>query len=159
MSAGRYPVSVYERADDSSSVMPVWDLGPYRIWMQVRPDSSGSRSEILGAILNGLTVSLDRQGIPRASIRNGLVQGNPITNPLNRDQVMFYAPDGDVPWSVVFRRDNALAQEGTAVTENLAITSVATSTGITVTCDGPAAASKSVEETAHAVAASLRAVR
>jgi hypothetical protein len=135
--------------------MPVWDLGPYRVWLQLRPDAGGSRSEILGAILNGLTLSLDRRGIPRASIRNGLVQGNPMANPLNRDQVIFYSDDAAVPWSVVFRRDDALAQDTTTVADSLAITSVATGLGVSIICDGPAAASKSVKETANAVADSL----
>lgn len=156
--SGGQDVDVFERVDDTASVMPVWDLGPFQVWMQLRPDSGGTRSELLGLLLNGLQVQLDARGIPRVIARSRLVPGNPRANALNRDQVMFYARPGKVPWSVVFRRDDALGEDGLLRDSAICIARAATASGITVLCDGPSPDAVELQDVARQVAASLELV-
>lgn len=156
--SGGQDVDVYERVDDTASVMPVWNLGSFQVWMQLRPDVGGTRSELLGLLLNGLQVELDASGIPRVALRSRLVPGNPTTNALNRDHVMFYAAQGKIPWSVIFRRDDAFAEDGTLRDGPISIARVRTASGITVLCDGPSADAVELQDVARQTAASLELV-
>lgn len=149
-------IDVYESRDSADVVMAVWNLGSSCMWMQLRVRPEASKSDLLATFAIGLEAQVDGFGIPRVFRRHGLVAGNPSTNELHRDHVLFHVRDSSR--MVVLRDDGALGTDGSFVDGDFAWTAATTALGITVELDGPREQKAQLAEQARAVAESLREV-
>jgi hypothetical protein len=148
-------VDVYESSALPDALMPVWSLPGWNVWVQVRARGGVARSEMLGALAQGLKVSSDERGIPRISFGRGLEHGDPYGWPLNRDHVMFQTDDANM---LLLRYDQALGTEGTFRDGDLCWAETSTPFGITVERTGLLDQREQVIRDSQRVATSVREV-
>jgi hypothetical protein len=149
---GNTPVTIYANADPPLT-MPYWNLGRGFVWTHFVEQSAGNSR--LDTVLAGLTVALDRRGLPRVSVGSPFARGN-VRLPDERDRVV-YAVAGARPafGSIVFSDTGALGTDGVQTGSQGVIVSAHSMLGVTVTADGPTALRGDLERIVRDAAASI----
>lgn len=150
-------VAIYDYPASDPMTLAYWTLPIGSLWvaLETNPDGSAALDELLA----GLRVFQDGLGIPRITIGDPLTAGD-LTQEDERDTVMFVSQDDTLtPTSVVFTNGSTEGTDEAQTDANdgeIAVVSVPTSLGLTVTCDGPAGNLAGVIQAATNVAASVR---
>jgi hypothetical protein len=145
---------VYEVPGDPSVAMPVWHVGPWVLWMQIRARSERELPELLATHRANIHPSIDDDGIPRVRLGGRLSPGNPISEAIHREHCIFAVPEeGRV---VVLRYDGALGRDRVARDGDYALVTVTTPAGISVLCDGPRREQTTLVAEGEAIASSIR---
>jgi hypothetical protein len=147
-------IGVCTSVTDAEVVIPVWDLGSHVVWMQLRGKTSAARNDALSSFVSGISPYLDASGVPRVKLNNGFEVGSPLTEPANRNHVLFSVPSSIR--MIVFRYDGALGADKVTSDGSFALVTVTTPFGISVHCDGPLAMKGELVSSAHHIAGSVR---
>ena len=143
---------LFRVAGDLTNAIPVWRIGPYTAWMQVRSVEPVDLESTLVSYLRNIRLRLDDHGIPRVSI-GGLSVGNRWADQINRQHIIF--PVRSESRVIVLREDGALGSDYAATEGGYVLVAVTTRLGITVMCDGPRADRNRLRAEAAAIAQSL----
>lgn len=145
---------VYEVPGDRSLAMPVWHVGPWVLWMQIRVRSERELPELLATHRANIHPSIDDHGLPRVRLGGQLSAGNPVSEAIHREHCIFAVPEeGRV---VVLRYDGALGRDRVARDGDYALVTVTTPAGISVLCDGPHREKTTLVAQGKAIASSIR---
>lgn len=149
-------VAVYRSASVPDAIMPVWEFGDWRIWMQLRCEPGASQSQLLADFVTGLRITLDSYALPRITLRGQLVHGDIYLREADREVVLFEVPG--TTSMVVLRYDGALGVEGSYRDGDFVWATATTPFGITVQRDGEPGSQDQVLSAARELAATVRRV-
>jgi hypothetical protein len=149
-------VSVYQSASVPDAIMPAWEFGNWRIWMQLRCKPGTSQSQLLADFVTGLRIALDSYGIPRITLGGQLVHGDLYLRQEDREVVLFEVPG--TTSMVMLRYDGALGVEGSYRDGDFVWATATTPFGITIQRDGMPGSQDEVLSAARELAATVRRV-